>query len=117
MITLWKTHIFFYSSRLVGVIGLHVGYTWRNLSYSSLKSTYMTMFVAVQFTVTIEWEWKVGYKPSYSQEKLVSYGLHTVFYLPRFYTFIVWLMGAKGKDAKTYEFYEELLTLFITPDY
>ena len=26
---------------------------------------------------TIEWEWKVGYKPSYSQEKLVSHGFHT----------------------------------------
>ena len=26
---------------------------------------------------SIEWEWKVGYKPSYSQEKLVSHGFYT----------------------------------------
>ena len=34
-------------------------------------------FEASKLGGTIEWEWKEGYKPSYSLEKLVSHGFHT----------------------------------------
>jgi len=56
MISLQKCIKLPISFRLPAMTGLHVGYTWRNLSYSSLKSTDMTMFLAVQIPVTIEWE-------------------------------------------------------------
>ena len=55
-----------------------IGFTWvlrENSANTQVNDT--NDFEASKLGGTIEWEWKVGYKPSYSQEKLVSHGFHT----------------------------------------
>ncbi len=52
----------------------HFGFT------SVLRGIYFSknsVIDSIIFHSLIEWEWKVGYKPSHSQEKLVSHGFHT----------------------------------------
>ena len=45
-----------------------------NYSVDEVNDT--NQFEALKLCGTIEWEWKVGYKPSHSLEKLVSHGFH-----------------------------------------
>ena len=55
-----------------------IGFTWvlrENSAITQVNNT--NVFEESKLGETIEWEWKAGYKPSYSLEKLVSHEFHT----------------------------------------
>ena len=55
-----------------------IGFTWVLRENSAITQVNDTNdFEALKLGGTIEWEWKGGYKPSHSLEKLVSHGVHT----------------------------------------
>ena len=46
------------------------GFPQENVCYYGFKHVGITTFMTALFLGTIEWEWKEGYKPSHSLEKL-----------------------------------------------
>ena len=58
------------------------GFTQENVCYYGFKHVGITKFMTVLFLGTIEWEWRIGYKPSYRLKKLVSLRFPSEFLYP-----------------------------------